>query len=234
MDFDLTVDTQAAGIYSAVFGFAYDGQGNLVKMTLPNGDYTLYYFGNYEINYSAGGSKNSAITYYPAGGAMRVETWLPVFPSYVSEVFYVLSDHLGSTSVVTDASGGNPIYTGYYPFGETRYTTGALPTDRLYTPLKGTGQAGPAAGGGDCAAPCGSGCTITRPGSITPSNALRLARFFGNSPDFWMNLQLRWDLYFAQKAEKKVIASIRPYRSHAISGKAQPSAPKSPPGVIDK
>jgi len=133
LDFDLTVDTQAAGIYSAVFGFAYDGQGNLVKMTLPNGDYTLYYFGNYEIHYSAGGSKNSAITYYPAGGAMRVETWLPVFPSYVSEVFYVLSDHLGSTSVVTDASGGNPIYTGYYPFGETRYTTGSLYTDRLYT-----------------------------------------------------------------------------------------------------
>jgi addiction module HigA family antidote len=32
---------------------------------------------------------------------------------------------------------------------------------------------------------------------ITPSTALRLAKFFGVSPDFWMNLQLRWDLYFA-------------------------------------
>ena len=29
---------------------------------------------------------------------------------------------------------------------------------------------------------------------ITPSTALRLAKFFGISPDFWMNLQLRWDL----------------------------------------
>ena len=29
---------------------------------------------------------------------------------------------------------------------------------------------------------------------ITPSTALRLARFFGASADFWMNLQLRWDL----------------------------------------
>jgi len=33
---------------------------------------------------------------------------------------------------------------------------------------------------------------------ITPSTALRLARFFGMTPDFWMNLQLRWDLYHAQ------------------------------------
>jgi len=36
---------------------------------------------------------------------------------------------------------------------------------------------------------------------ITPSTALRLAKFFGVSPDFWMNLQLRWDLYEARRAE---------------------------------
>jgi antitoxin HigA-1 len=29
---------------------------------------------------------------------------------------------------------------------------------------------------------------------ITPSTALRLAKFFGMTPDFWMNLQIRWDL----------------------------------------
>ncbi len=29
---------------------------------------------------------------------------------------------------------------------------------------------------------------------ITPNTALRLAKFFGVSPDFWMNLQLRWDI----------------------------------------
>ncbi len=46
---------------------------------------------------------------------------------------------------------------------------------------------------------------------ITPSSALRLAKFFGNSPDFWMNLQLRWDLYFAQQTESRIIKSIRPY-----------------------
>lgn len=35
---------------------------------------------------------------------------------------------------------------------------------------------------------------------ITPDTALRLARFFGNSPEFWLNLQLLHDLSKA-KAE---------------------------------
>ena len=46
---------------------------------------------------------------------------------------------------------------------------------------------------------------------ITPSTALRLAKFFGTSADFWMNLQLRWDLYFAQRRETQVLKSIRPH-----------------------
>ncbi len=45
---------------------------------------------------------------------------------------------------------------------------------------------------------------------VTPSTALRLSKFFGVSPDFWMNLQLRWDLYFAQQAEAEEINSINP------------------------
>jgi addiction module HigA family antidote len=47
--------------------------------------------------------------------------------------------------------------------------------------------------------------------SITPSTALRLAKFFDMSPDFWMNLQLRWDLYFARQDENKVLERIQPY-----------------------
>ena len=46
---------------------------------------------------------------------------------------------------------------------------------------------------------------------ITPSTALRLAKFFDMSADFWMNLQLRWDLYFAQQDENKVLNTIHPY-----------------------
>ena len=36
--------------------------------------------------------------------------------------------------------------------------------------------------------------------SITADTALRLARFFGNSPEFWMNLQMHYDL---EKAERQ-------------------------------
>ena len=48
---------------------------------------------------------------------------------------------------------------------------------------------------------------------ITPSTALRLAKYFGMTPDFWMNLQLRWDLYHAQQVEKPVLARIQPRRT---------------------
>ncbi|WP_030008318.1 HigA family addiction module antitoxin [Picosynechococcus sp. NKBG042902] len=43
---------------------------------------------------------------------------------------------------------------------------------------------------------------------ITPSTALRLAKFFGNTADFWLNLQLRWDLYHVQRAEAQELAKI--------------------------
>jgi addiction module HigA family antidote len=44
---------------------------------------------------------------------------------------------------------------------------------------------------------------------VTPSTALRLARFFGMTPDFWMNLQLRWDLYEALHKEGQILKSVR-------------------------
>ncbi len=36
--------------------------------------------------------------------------------------------------------------------------------------------------------------------SVTPETALRLARYFGNAPQFWMNLQTRFDLIVAEQA----------------------------------
>ena len=47
--------------------------------------------------------------------------------------------------------------------------------------------------------------------SINPDIALRLAKYFGMSADFWMNLQLRWDLYHAQQSEAKELAVIQPH-----------------------
>jgi len=45
---------------------------------------------------------------------------------------------------------------------------------------------------------------------VTPTTALRLAKYIGTSADFWMNLQSRWDLYHAQQDEAKELKSIRP------------------------
>ncbi len=45
---------------------------------------------------------------------------------------------------------------------------------------------------------------------MTPSTALRLAKFFGVSPDFWMTLQVRWDLYQAQQSEAQELKQIQP------------------------
>ncbi|MCE7985870.1 MAG: addiction module antidote protein, HigA family [Caldilinea sp. CFX5] len=51
---------------------------------------------------------------------------------------------------------------------------------------------------------------------VTPSTALRLAKFFGMTPDFWMNLQLRWDLYWAQQEEQRVLASIESHPNNSV------------------
>ena len=50
---------------------------------------------------------------------------------------------------------------------------------------------------------------------ITPSTALRLSRFFGTTPDVWMNLQLRVDLWKAMRKEGRAVARIQPLRAAA-------------------
>jgi len=49
---------------------------------------------------------------------------------------------------------------------------------------------------------------------VTPSTALRLSKYFSVSPDFWLNLQLRCDLFFAQQAEFNELDSIQPVSVH--------------------
>ena len=53
---------------------------------------------------------------------------------------------------------------------------------------------------------------VNKKRGVTPSTALRLARYFGVSLDFWLNLQARWDLYRTQQKEQKELASIKQYR----------------------
>ncbi|MEW6085138.1 MAG: RHS repeat-associated core domain-containing protein [Chloroflexota bacterium] len=103
--------------------FIYDGDGNLVKKIKPDGSKTIYVGGLYEVDKNAGGTVTKTTVYYPAGGAMRVNGTL----------YYVLKDHLGSASVVTDTSGNVLGEQRYYPFGETRLSAGTLYTDKLFT-----------------------------------------------------------------------------------------------------
>lgn len=44
---------------------------------------------------------------------------------------------------------------------------------------------------------------------ITSSTALRFSVFFGNTADFWMNLQQRWDLYWAKVKESGELKRIK-------------------------
>ncbi|ARV59161.1 addiction module antidote protein, HigA family [Nostocales cyanobacterium HT-58-2] len=48
---------------------------------------------------------------------------------------------------------------------------------------------------------------------ITLSTALRLSKFFGNSPQFWLNLQQNWDMYHVLKEEEEELNTIVQFNS---------------------
>ena len=48
--------------------------------------------------------------------------------------------------------------------------------------------------------------------SITASTALRLGKFFNMNPEFWLNLQKKYDLETARKLEDKELRSIKPFK----------------------
>lgn len=43
---------------------------------------------------------------------------------------------------------------------------------------------------------------------VTPDTALRLAKFFGTTPQFWMNMQTSYDLAIESEAKKAEIEAI--------------------------
>jgi addiction module HigA family antidote len=48
---------------------------------------------------------------------------------------------------------------------------------------------------------------------ITPDTAIRLGKFFSVSPQFWMNLQVRYNLWYAQAERKKEYNKIKPRKA---------------------
>jgi len=90
-----------------------------VKATF--GSSTTVYIGNY---YEQTGS--TIRKYYYAGGqrvAMREN----------STVYYLLTDHLGSTAITANSSGNRVAELRYKAWGETRYTYGTTPTTYRFT-----------------------------------------------------------------------------------------------------
>jgi len=57
---------------------------------------------------------------------------------------------------------------------------------------------------------------VRRRRGVSASTALRLGRYFGTSADYWLNLQLRWDVYHALRSEAAQLAGIRP-RNDGVS-----------------
>ncbi len=52
---------------------------------------------------------------------------------------------------------------------------------------------------------------------VTADTALRLARAFNTSPEFWLNMQQSYDLRLASKIAKAVTKEIRPFGAHYVS-----------------
>ncbi len=48
--------------------------------------------------------------------------------------------------------------------------------------------------------------------AVTPDTALRLARYFGTTPEFWLGIQARFDIETARQRLDRDIAAIKPRR----------------------
>ena len=110
--------TGVSGAVSAAF--VYDGDGRRVKATVAGvtttciGDYFEW--------------TGSAMTKYYSAGATRIAM------RKGSTLYWLLGDHLGSTSKVFAASGTTQqSEQRYMPWGENRHTAGTLPTKRKFT-----------------------------------------------------------------------------------------------------
>lgn len=55
---------------------------------------------------------------------------------------------------------------------------------------------------------------VNKKRGITPSTALRLGKFFSVSADFWLNLQVRCDLYKAQQTEGNELKTIHDFHHY--------------------
>ena len=49
--------------------------------------------------------------------------------------------------------------------------------------------------------------------SVTPDTAFRLAKYFNTTPDFWINLQNNYDMWYTLQKRKKEYEMIHPLKN---------------------
>ncbi|WKZ53206.1 MAG: RHS repeat-associated core domain-containing protein [Anaerolineales bacterium] len=108
--------------------FTYNGDGQRVK-SVVNGEIVYFVGGHYEFN----DTTNEITKYYFSGGA-RIALRKYIIPQ-TTTLNYILGDHLGSTNIITNATGALVVETRYKPWGEVRYATAnqTLPTRFIFT-----------------------------------------------------------------------------------------------------
>jgi hypothetical protein len=103
--------------------FTYDGDGKRVKsvMTMTTAVNTTYFVGtHYEVT-------GSEITKYYYAGSQRIAMRKD------GVLNFIIGDHPGSTSLVTDANGSVVSEMRYKAWGEVRHESGAMLTKYQYT-----------------------------------------------------------------------------------------------------
>ena len=119
LNLNLNLNLDLNLVDTPIASFTYDADGQRISATV-DGVTTVYPFAHYEVE------GTTVRKYYLIGGqrvAMRTNGVLS----------YLLTDHLGSTAVTTDAAGAKTGELRYLPFGATRTTWGVIPTDRRFT-----------------------------------------------------------------------------------------------------
>jgi RHS repeat-associated protein len=111
------------GVHIATY--TYDRDGNRVKKE-ESGETTVYIGKYYEKNVTTG----TETLYYFLGNKL---VGYQVHSTVSSDIYYLHQDHLGSTTIVTDADGDAVFERSYDPWGNTRTESGTATTDRLYT-----------------------------------------------------------------------------------------------------
>ncbi len=121
---DVTLTYDAENRLTAMSGgvtasYVYDGDGNRVKESISG--VTRVFVGNtYEVD-------NGAVKKYYYAGSTRVAE------NSGGTLYYLLTDHLGSTALTLDSSGARVTELRYYPYGAVRYNAGNQVTIYRFT-----------------------------------------------------------------------------------------------------